>query len=108
MPNSKPVETILVQFLGNPLGFAKLVHVGDNKLTYRVFEVFQLPNSTVKKYVMFNTNTYPNPVKVVMLLYNMGLDEATRVHAANKGIIPIFVDDDDKIESSSNGVFLNV
>jgi len=108
MPNSKPVETILVQFLGNPLGFAKLVHVGDDKLTYRVFEVFQLPNSTVKKYVMFNTNTYPNPIKVVMLLYNMGLDEATRVHTANKGVIPVFVDDDDKIESSSNGVFLNV
>jgi len=108
MPITKPVDTILVQFLGNPLGFAKLIAVGETRLTYRVFEVFQLYQNHIKKYVMFDTNRYPDPVKVVMTFYNMSVEEATRVHFANKGIIPVFVDDSDLSDSPSNGVFLNV
>jgi len=102
----KAVDTLLVLFMGQPLGFAKLVQVLNTKLVYRVFELIVPYQRVVQRYFMYDVSVRPNPTKIIAKLYNVGPKMAENIMRANKGIIPIFNYEDGALDLESNGNFI--
>jgi len=102
----KAVDTLLVLYMSQPLGFAKLVQVLDTKLVYRVFELIVPYQRVVQRYFMYDVNSRPNPIKSICQLYNVGIVMAEKIMKANKGIVPVFNYEDGHLDLESNGNFI--